>query len=119
MHTVSGTFPAADTNCIELKNLGVVPPLVRLLSSPDKAVRSYSVICLASMAANGEPSRELVFSSLKWTRELSVCFYFSLTVTSLFLADVRLILLKADCISPLLALCTPDGEEVYYSPYTN
>ncbi|XP_064385237.1 armadillo repeat-containing protein 3-like [Halichondria panicea] len=44
----------SDANCTELNNLGAVCPLVNLLSSPDKAVRSFSVICLASMARNAE-----------------------------------------------------------------
>ncbi len=52
-HLFVYNFLIADANCIELNNLGVVCPLVKLLSSPDRAVRSFTVICLASMARNG------------------------------------------------------------------
>jgi len=43
-----------EANCLELNGLGIVPVLVKLLESPDKAVRSYSVICLATLSTHGE-----------------------------------------------------------------
>ncbi len=55
-------FVIADAHCSELTGLGVVITLVKLLSSIDKAVRSYAVICLASMARAGMSRNSLYFS---------------------------------------------------------
>ena len=39
----------AEQNCIELKELGAVPRLVKLLGSPDKPARAYAVLCVGAM----------------------------------------------------------------------
>ena len=44
----------AEQNCLELRDLDVVPRLVHLLSASDKATRSYSILCLSIMATSGE-----------------------------------------------------------------
>lgn len=43
----------ADSNCAELKELGAVIFLLKLLPSVDKIIRSYAVLCLTSMTNNG------------------------------------------------------------------
>ena len=43
----------AEANCIEVLELGSLPRLVKLLSSAEKVIRSYTVICLAAMVTNG------------------------------------------------------------------
>jgi len=43
----------SEQNCLELRDLDVVPRLVHLLSASDKATRSYSILCLSIMATSG------------------------------------------------------------------
>ena len=47
------TVSAAEQNCKEIAGLGVVPSLVGLLSSPVKAVRSYTALSLSIMTTSG------------------------------------------------------------------
>lgn len=49
----------AESNCLEVKELGALPQLSKLLSSAEKVIRSYAVLCLASMVTNGQ-SRSIV-----------------------------------------------------------
>ena len=44
----------AQQNCLELCELGVAPRLVGLLSTSDRATRSYAILCLSAMATSGE-----------------------------------------------------------------
>ena len=46
-------YSPAEQNCGEMAELGVVSPLVGLLSSPAKATRSYSALCLSDMTTSG------------------------------------------------------------------
>ena len=44
----------AESNCLEVLQLDSLPRLVKLLSSTEKVIRSYAVLCLASMVENGQ-----------------------------------------------------------------
>ena len=45
---------SAEPNCIEVVELGSLARLVKLLSSTEKVIRSYAVLCLAAMLTNGK-----------------------------------------------------------------
>ena len=45
----------AEQNCSEMAEFGVVSPLVGLLSSPVRATRSYTTLCLSVMTTSGRP----------------------------------------------------------------
>ena len=76
--------------------LGSLPRLVKLLSSPEKVVRSYAVLCLASMVGNGQQP-----------------YLFSDSTSTLFWCTgaVRRTLYKLpDCVASLLTLLAPEEE---------
>ena len=47
------SLDSAEQSCKEMAELGVVPRLVELLSSPVKAVRSYAALSLSVMTSSG------------------------------------------------------------------
>ena len=50
----------AESNCLEVMELCSLPRLVKLLSSEEKVVRSYAVLCLASMVGNGQQQQPIL-----------------------------------------------------------
>lgn len=80
--------------------LGSLPRLVKLLSSAEKVIRSYTVICLAAMVTNGKHWQYCIF-----------CVNLPL-IGHVITGTVRRALYKLDCVPPLLTLLGPDEELV-------
>ena len=68
--------------------------MVRLISSPEKAARCHSMLCLAAMASHGK-----------------IYYYVNkVFILNLYIADVRCLLYKSNHFIPaLLKLLQPEG----------
>jgi hypothetical protein len=49
----------SEQNCSEMAEIGVVSPLVGLLSSPVRATRSYATLCLSVMTTSADVRRQV------------------------------------------------------------
>lgn len=85
----------AEQNILEVIELGGIPRMLKLISSSEKIARCYAMICLCVMAPCGESGEH--------------CKIFTYTLLSAYLAAVRHLLYKSDCIPALLKLLQPEG----------
>ena len=52
----------AEQNILEIVELGGIPKILKLISSPDKISRCHAIVCLCAMAPQGKacPTNELL-----------------------------------------------------------
>lgn len=47
-------FTTAEQNILEIVELGGIPKILELISSPDKIARCHAMVCLCAMAPQGK-----------------------------------------------------------------